>query len=60
MVWVPKDSTDDCSGLSDSHTVSGPQDGSYLYKIADKFSTKFEEKYAKIRLEGKGCTLHET
>lgn len=31
------------------------QEGSYLYKIAEKLSNKFEEKYAKIKNEG-ACT----
>lgn len=28
------------------------QEGSYLYKIAEKLANKFEEKYAKIKNEG--------
>jgi hypothetical protein len=28
------------------------QEGSYLYKIAEKLANKFEEKYSKIKNEG--------
>lgn len=35
------------------------QEGSYLYKIAEKLANKFEEKYAKIKNEGtKDVAIH--
>ena len=33
------------------------QEGSYLYKIAEKLANKFEEKYAKIKNEGASVVL---